>query len=85
MVNFKANETSFEELAQVIKEAIDDVTKQEQKENHLVDQSLLNRCCFCGKPKFDILLPRGRKSLKVCLPCYTAAKAILETNHKWRV
>ncbi len=79
----KADE-AFEELAQVIKQVIDEALDRENKENNLSDKSFKNRCAFCGVPRFDVVIPRGHKSLKVCVECYQGALAIRDSERRDR-
>lgn len=71
---------SWKELARVIKNVLDEATEAIDKESNNTEKK---HCAFCGGANYDIVLPRGRTNLLVCLDCYKGAKAIMDTNHKW--
>ena len=74
----------LEELASVIGNVINDAFSSIDRESNVVDSSNKKRCAFCGAFKIDVVIPRGNKDLLVCLPCYTAAKAIQEGDSEKR-
>jgi hypothetical protein len=82
-MSFNKTQEAFEELAQVIKEVINETLDRDSKENNLIEGSTIKRrCAFCGGPKVDIPIPRGRKTLLVCDACYRGAKALIESDKR---